>query len=123
MEERELLKKVEEFISVLERGLNHYLDNWQRLQGKNDFPINSNEQSYMAKNIIRNTKVMLAALEMTETDEERELIVESLQRVCLLAENNYSDFLNRMENGIKKNETKKREIIWESLDILFQKRR
>lgn len=120
MKERELLKKVEEFISVLERGLNHYLDNWQRLQGKNDFPINSNEQSYMAKNIIRNTRVMLTALEMTETDEERGLITESLQRVCLLAENNYADFLARIKTEIAKNESTKREIIGGSLDILFQ---
>ena len=122
MEEKALLNKVERFITVLERGLNHYLDNWQQIQGKGNFPINSNEESYMAKNIIRDTKVMLVALEMTRTEEERGLIVESLQLFCSLMENNYKDFLMCIEKEIANKESRRRGFIEESLDTLFKKR-
>lgn len=119
MMNEELYEKVERFITVLQRGLDHYLNNWQQLQGKKTFPINSNEESYLAKNIIYNTRVMLKALHMTKTTEERELITESLQKFCDFCENHYSDFINNIEEEIKKNESKKWEIIASDLDNLF----
>ena len=83
--------------NTLQKGLDHYLDNWQHLQGKDIFPISSNEDSYRAKKIIDMIVNIQCALLSARSKDEIKLLDESTERICDFAEGNYKEYLKEID--------------------------
>ena len=80
--------------------MNYYLNNWQQLQGRDIFPINSNEDSQKIKNIIINLSTLKETLDMAEEKEHIEELEAALLRLCDYNDLHFGPFLQLIKDSI-----------------------
>ena len=119
----DLIKNLENIIKLLEEGRAYFQEHIDEPERLKDFPINTQEEDVMAKDIIHRIRVMLHAIEEVGEDRgKKEILMNSLKNIYEMTSLNYKDFFDSIRAQTEHQpeiDPQKRAAIEESLGVLF----
>lgn len=120
------VKSSEITIKLLGKARAHFQKHSHNPEMLKGFPINSEKEDQMAKDIIHRIRVIHFALNEAENDQKKkDTLMESLGKICQMANSNYRDFFATIKKQLKeepKGGAQNRDVISQALEVLFKEK-